>query len=243
MSLATPYTRYLKQGQKITLSPIHGTPGRTETLTAHLQGTGTDHVDLLLPYGGNESECYPFTGEMPITLTSEAFGMGLRLDCRFLDRRHKNIVRLRIGSDLQAFQRRAHPRIDLDVGVKYTRGRGILRTFLSQWEKNIGLLHGESPLVGLGDFPIRHVNLSAGGIRFDIKGTADPADLFLLLLDCGPPQPICVLAEAVWSKPTENPERSSCGMRFVSILDKDKARLEALIHDRQGRLDTQGDKR
>jgi len=229
------YLKYFKSGQKILLAtpPGDGAISRTETLTTYLQDLGKGHFDLLLPYGGHEEESYPFVADMPLTLTSEAYGLGLKLTCRFTSRRDKDVIRVQFGDDLQVFQRRGSPRVDLEAGLRYTKGRGTLRTFRDQWEKNIRILHGGGDLSKLGTFPRRSINLGNGGVRFDMKGPVEIADLCLVLIDYGQGPPICSLAEVVWTKQTESPERFSTGMRFVSLLDADLKRLENLIRERQ----------
>lgn len=229
------YLKYFKTGQKILLAapPGDGAISRTETLTTYLQEMGKGHFDLLLPYGGHEEESYPFATDMSLSLTSEAFGLGLKLSCHFSGRRDKDVIRVQLGDDLQVFQRRGSPRVDLQAGVRYTKGRGTLRTFRDQWEKNIRILHSGGDLSKLGTFPRRAINLGSGGVRFDVKAPVEVADLCLVLIDYGQAPPICSLAEVVWTKPTESPERFSTGMRFVSLLDADLKRLENLIREQQ----------
>lgn len=229
------YTKYFKSGQKILLTavPTEAIAGRTDSLTTYLQDSGKGYFDLLLPYGGQEEESYPFAAEMPFVISSEAYGLGLKLSCHYASRRDKDVIRVRIADDLQVFQRRGSPRIDIETGLRYTKGRGALRTFREQWEKNIRILHGSGDLSKLGAFPRRPINLSAGGVRFEIKGPVEVADICLVLIDYGQAPPICSLAEVVWVKGTESAERFSTGMRFVSLLDSDLKRLETLIQERQ----------
>ncbi len=229
------YLKYFKSGQKVLLAPPPGDGliSRTESLTTYLQELGKGYFDLLLPYGGQEEESYPFATDMPFTLTSEAFGLGLKLSGRFAGHRNKDAIRVQIGDDLQVFQRRGSPRVNLQAGLRYTKGRGTLRTFRDQWEKNIRILHGGGDLSKLGVFPRRAINLGSGGVRFEMKGPVEVADLCLVLIDYGQAPPICSLAEVAWTKQTESPERISTGMRFVSLLDTDLKRLETLIRDQQ----------
>lgn len=231
------YMKYFKSGQKILLTATssESLPSRTDSLTAYLQDSGKGSFDLLLPYGGREEESYPFVEEMPFTLTSEAYGLGLKLSCRYAARQDKDVIRVHIDDNLQVFQRRGFPRIDIETGLRYTKGRGALRTFREQWEKNIRILHGTGDLSKLGTFPRRSINLSSGGLRFGIKGPVEVADICLVLIDYGQAPPICSLTEVVWVKETESAERFNTGMRFVSLLDSDLKRLETLIKERQKR--------
>jgi c-di-GMP-binding flagellar brake protein YcgR len=229
------YTKYFKTGQKILLTLKATAPpsGRIISLTTFFQDAGKDYFDLTLPYGGKEEESYPFFPDMPFILHSEAFGIGLRLSCHFADRLKKDTIRVTIADDLQVFQRRGDIRVDVQAGLRYTKGRGTLRTFHEQWEKNVQILQHSKDLSKLGTFPKRLLNLSTGGMRFDIKGTVEIADICLVFLDIGTPPPICALAEVVWVQETESKGRFSSGMRFVSLLDSDRNRLELYVNEEQ----------
>jgi hypothetical protein len=229
------YSKYFKSGQKIllTLSTPEPVPGRTHSLTSYFQDAGPDYFDLTLPYGGGEEESFPFTVNMPFVIHSEAFGLGLRLNARFLKHLSKQTIRVTVAENLQVFQRRASPRIDFKAGLRYTKGRGTLRTFHEQWEKNVQILQNSKDLSKLGAFPRRPINLSSGGIRFDIKGPVEITDICLVLIDLGTPPPVCVLAEVIWVQPTESEERNTAGMRFLSLLDSDFKRLESFVRDHQ----------
>jgi c-di-GMP-binding flagellar brake protein YcgR len=168
---------------------------------------------------------------MPFVLHSETYGLGLRLSARFLERRSKEAIRVTVAADLQVFQRRATPRIDIKAGLRYTKGRGTLRTFHEQWEKNVKILQNSKDITKLGAFPRRPVNISTGGIRFDIKGPVEITDICLVLVDLGTAPPICTLAEVVWVNQPENEERCTAGMRFLSLLDSDRKRLELFVRD------------
>lgn len=232
------YTKYFKTGQKVllTLKTPPSSSGRTVSLTAFFQDAGNDYFDLTLPYGGKEEESYPFIPDMPFVLHSETYGLGLKLSCSFSGRQGKETIRMVIADDLQVFQRRNDIRLDVQAGLRYTKGRGTLRTFHEQWEKNVQILQNSKDLSRLGTFPKRPLNLSAGGMRFDIKGPVDVADICLVFLDIGTPPPICALAEVVWVQGTESEDRFSAGMRFVSLLDNDRKRLDIFVKEEERRL-------
>jgi len=227
------YTKYFKAGQKILLDVNGSDPATTKThsLTAYFQEEGANYFDLTLPYGGNEEESFPFTADMPFIINSEIFGLGLKLSANFDSRLNKETIRVRVADNLQVFQRRIDPRIDLTAGLRYTKGRGTLRTFHEQWQKNIQILQNSKDLSKLGTFPRRPINLSAGGLRFDIKGPVEVADICLVLIDLGTPPPICTLAEVIWVQPTESEERFTAGMRYLSLLESDRKRLEVFVKD------------
>ncbi len=227
------YAKYFKSGQKllVTLTSAGPDSSRTDTLTAYLEDFGPDYFNLTFPYGGGEAESFPFTPDMPLVIQSEAFGLGLRLSARFAAHLKKQTIRVTIGEDLQIFQRRANPRVNIQAGLRYTKGRNALRTFHQQWEKNVKILQSSQDISKLGAFPLRPINLSAGGIRFDIKGAVEITDICLVLLDLGTPPPICALAEVVWVDQTESADRNTAGMRFLSLLDSDRKRLEMFVRN------------
>jgi hypothetical protein len=223
------YAKYFKLGQKI-LVRVMDPPGRYEAFSAILQGSGPGWFDLTLTSQPRAEESYPFAAGMPLELMSDHLGLGLRLTCRFQQQVVDNRIRVEVVSDLQVFQRRLHRRLELNVGLRYTKGRGTLRSFRKQWEKNLQILDNTRDFSTLPPFPRTRVNLSAGGIRFEVTPPIEPTDLCLLLLQLEPlSRPICALSEVVWLNEPEGDLRRIAGMQFICILDADKKRIEALI--------------
>lgn len=223
------YARYFKPGQKILLR-VTEPPGRFEALTAIFHDSGSGYFELTLTSQAREEENYPFTAGMPLELMSDHLGLGLRLSGRFQEQLAGNRIRVELISDLQVFQRRLHRRLDTQVGLRYTKGRGTLRSFREQWEKNLQILEKTADFSKLPPFPRTRVNLSAGGLRFDVTPPVEVADLCLILLQLEPAgRPICALAEIVWLSEPEEGRRRIAGMQFIGILDADQKRIEALI--------------
>lgn len=223
------YARYFKPGQRILLRILEP-PGRFEALTATFQNSGSGWFDLNLHSQARAEENYPFTPGMPLELMSDHLGLGLRLTGRFHERPSENRIRVEIVSDLQVFQRRLHRRLDTHVGLRYTKGRGTLRSFREQWEKNLQILEASDDFSRLPPFPRTRVNLSAGGLRFEVVPPVEVADNCLILLQIEPgSRPICALTEVVWLEEPVGEGRSIAGMQFIGILEADKKRLEALI--------------
>ena len=227
-----PYFKYFKSGQKIYLRALSPPlePGRFEALTVYFQDGQKSFFNLTLPYRAEAGETYPFTPGMPFELLSEAFGLGLRLTCTFAGQQGPNLIRVAIEEDLQIFQRRDRPRLDLAVGLRYTKGRGTLRSFRQQWEKNLDILAKTTDPAKLPPFPRVPVNLSSGGIRLRIRPPIEIADLCLLLLQLQPGEsPLCTLAEVVWTAEKEEKGRFTAGMRFLSILEADQKRIDTFL--------------
>ncbi|ORJ62416.1 hypothetical protein B5V00_03790 [Geothermobacter hydrogeniphilus] len=226
-----PYRKYFKTDQRLLLRPISGEQNtdRVETLTAFIVHARGDSCDLRLPYENRPGEEFPFTAGMEVELSGEALGLGVRITGRFERYLDPGQLRISIDPTLEVFQRRNHPRRDVRVGLRYTRGHGTLRTFRRQWEKNIRILAGRTDLKKLGGFPRCQVNLSQGGLRFTIRPPVEVADLCMILLELEPQSPpVCALAEVVWiSDPGEEPNQHGLdvGMQFIDILKSDQKRI------------------
>lgn len=223
------YARYFKTGQKILVRVIEAV-GRFEALNATLRECTEGCFDLLLTSRTSKEESYPFTDGMPLELMSDRFGLGLRLIGRLQRHLDDNVIRVEIVSDLQVFQRRQQRRLDIHVGLRYTKGHGTLRSFRQQWEKNLHILDQTQDFRKLPAFPQTRVNLSSSGIRFEVAPPIEVGDLCLILLQLDPAsRPICALTEVIWLHELDGDRRCRVGMQFTCILDTDKQRVEALI--------------
>ena len=227
-----PYTKYLKSGQKILLRALAPPTAveRFEALTGYLQGQGPDYLDLLLPYQIKEGEGYPFSPEVTFEILADAMGLGIRLTGRFESAQDANQVRIKHNRDLQLIRRRSYRRRQANIGLLYTKGRGTLRSFREQWEKNVQILNSDRARAKLPEFPRTRVNLSGGGICFGVKLPATVADLCLLLLELpdGKP-PVCALGEIIWLAEKAAGDRCQAGLQFLQILETDRKRIDQFI--------------
>lgn len=226
------YSKYFKAGQRILLRPLGPTEAeeRTESLTVYFRDFSKGLFELELPYRTQQDEDYPFDAAIPLELLSDAFGVGVRTTASFRGSPRPQIIQVEPTAELTIFQRRIKPRADLSVGLRFTRGLGKLRSFREQWRKNVQILAASTDLSRLGTSPRCAVNLSGSGIRFELKGPIDQAELFLLLLELAPGEsPICALAEVVWQAPVGDAGLVCAGMRFVNIQEKDQKRIERLV--------------
>lgn len=226
------HQRYFRPGQKVLIRPSGkaGHEGHTHLLSSYLQGGGEDYFDLALPYGSESASQYPFYPQMPMELSSDTLGLGARVNGRFRESISGNCIRVDIHHDLQMFQRRAKPRVDCRLGIRFTRGRGTLQKMRETWEKNVNLLRGDNATPKLTGFNECKINLSSGGIRFAIRPPAEPADLCLLLINLDDDQPpICALAEIIWSIPDQQGTVLLTGMQFIDILEQDQQRIDRFV--------------
>ncbi len=225
--------KYFKPGQKILLRPLlpEDQADRNECLTVYFRDFSQGTLELELAYRLQQGEEYPFAEDVPLELLSDAFGVGIRATGIYRGSPTPHLIRVEPTSELTMFQRRVKPRAELQIGLRYSRGLGKLRTFREQWRRNVQILAEGKDFSRLGPAPRCLVNLSASGIRFLVKGPVEPAELFLLLLEPeAGGQPICVLAEVVWTAPGPGSQVAT-GMRFLNILDQDQKRIEHLVKE------------
>lgn len=222
------HQRYFKPGQKVLLRPNETTTpnGYAGLLSGYIHSGGHDFFDLTLPYGPDSAIQYPFHTDMNFEISSESLGLGARVSGTFDKILSGDRIRMHILPDLQMFQRRAKPRIDCRIGLRFTRGRGSLKAMRQTWEKNVEILNSSKQLPALKGFRDCNVNLSCGGIRFALKPPAEPADLCLLLLDLqDEAAPICALSEIIWTLPDRDGQALLAGMQFLNLLENDRKRL------------------
>lgn len=225
------YAKYFKTGQKIQLRVLDPTGGFREVLTVMFHDHGHGTIDLVLPYKSQEGEEYPFLPDMPLELSADALGMGIRMNVAFQGyTARKDVIRVVVTGELQIFQRRTQRRIDTVAGLRFSRGQGTLRTFREQWRKNVEILQKTDPAT-LPAFPEAQINLSNGGLRLTIKPPLDKADLFLVLLQLRKGEvPVCALAEVAWMGSANLPEgRLSAGMQFIGIVESDRKRIDDYV--------------
>lgn len=222
-----PLNKYFKTEQKLILKPQPTDTGQNLVqLTTYLVDVRANNCDLRLPYGKSIDEQFPFEDGMSVELMGDALGMGIKVTGTFERYLDSNTIRIQLTPDLEMFQRRLHPRQDLTLGLRYTKGRGTLRSYRNQWQKNVELLERSVDLSKLGNFPRNQVNLSLTGIRFPVKPPVAESDLCLLLieLDADTP-PVCTLAEVVWVGEQEGSNTLVAGMQFINIRKSDQQRI------------------
>ncbi len=225
-------SKYFKPGQKLQIHPLStGETGeRHESLTAYLNFCGADYLDLALPYQTPSGEEYPFHTEMKLEIKSQAFGLGIKGWGHFAGFRGSDLIRVQCQPQLQIFQQRVLPRVDIPVGLRYAKGKGNLRSLRQKWEKNLTVLERAPDSERITEFPYCPVNLSAGGIRFNFRDQAEVADLCLLLMELEPRvAPVCALAEVVWMRPAQEPGWKTAGLQFIHIRKDDQHRIKTFV--------------
>lgn len=220
------YRKYFKPDQKLLVTLSEDGREHHETLTMYfVEGSGK-HMKLRLPYKLKRGEEHQFHDGEEFDLATESLGLGIRQRARYESYLNESLLQVAPVGNLQVFQRRLHPRVNVKIGIKFVRGTGNLRSFQEQWKKNVKVLEAGTNIASLQNLPVYSANLSAGGLRIPIKGPVDHADLFLILINIedGKP-PVCVLAEAAWTAEPDPKGFVATGLQFLNITDADKSRL------------------
>ena len=225
------YNKYFRPEQKVQLRLATPLVASTETLTLYFAEQGAGYFDLVFPYKSRNGEEFPLTPGMEMELTTESMGVGVKLTVEFLNYvRGREMIRVKGIGELKAFQRRTQPRIEIQCGVRFTRGQGALRSLREHWLKNIELINQINP-EDLPPFTQSHLNLSSSGFRLAIKPPVECADLFLVLVQLTPgAKPLCLLCETVWTGSVRDEEgRIPCGMHFIGMTDADRKKVEEQV--------------
>jgi len=227
-----PLKKYFKEEQKIFLRTLNddSVGRRVDALTCFLKSQGKGYIDLSIPYGTNPDESYPFNTEKKVEILSDSMGVGIRLTGRFEKYLKNDIIRLQHNSDIQLIHRRVEDRRTEVLELGYTKGKGKLRSFRQQWEKNVQILENITDNSKLPKFPKVKVDISMTGVGFKIKAPISVSDLCLLFinLDDGRP-PICTMTEVVWCSDQDTDGRCLAGFQYLNILESDCKRISRFV--------------
>lgn len=229
------FQRYMKQGQNLLLR-VQGESSqnpRTELITVSVLSVDGNRALVMVPRTVTSIEHYPFVKGKRFEITTEALGMGARVTGTYEKAINNNSFELQLEPDLQLFQRQLNPRLNCELGIRFSRAAKTLNNMRDIWQRNLDLLYSkDAPLIFDGFKPCR-TNISAGGIRFVIKPPANQGELCLILinLDDGKP-PVCAIAEIIWCCTLKNTAVNT-GMRFTNILSEDQSRISDFIKKQQ----------
>ncbi len=227
-----PLKKYFQEEQKILLRALDGAEQgkKVDALTGYLKNQGTGYLDLSIPYGASRDEGYPFDPAKKFEILSDAMGVGIRLTGHFEKHLQNDVVRIKHNSDLKLIHRRVEERRNAVLEVGYTKGKGKLRSFRQQWQKNIKILENIKDPSKLPKFPRVDVNISMTGVGFKIKTPVEVADLCLLFINLGDGlPPVCTMTEVVWRSEEESGGRCMAGFQFLNILETDMKRIRKFV--------------
>lgn len=228
------FNKHFSSGQKVLIHLTNSDRGddRLENLSAVCQTVENGILTLNLPY---EMNATTFSANTRISIISESLGLGLKAETTYLCQQTNTSIKLRFDGNLHFFQRRPTARLNLPIGIRYSRITGSLDRVRQQWQQHIHKLTNTAPEL-MPQLPTGMVNLSSGGIRLGFSNAIDKAQLCLLLLQVAPnTPPICTMAEVVWTHTKEEKTSCTAGLQFMAIMAEDQKRLEKFI--RTMRLD------
>ena len=222
------FNKHFKPGQKLLIhltNPDHG-DDRLENISASCQTVENGILTLSLPY---EIDASSFSSNAKMTIVSESLGLGLKAQTYFVGKKTNTSIQLRFEGDLRFFQRRPTTRLNLPIGIRYSRINGSLALVRQQWQQHIHRLTNTPPDV-IPQLPCGMVNLSSGGVRLRFRNTIEKTQLCLLLLQVEPGiSPICTMAEVVWTQEKGKDRSCTAGLQFMAIMAEDQKRLEKFI--------------
>jgi len=225
------YQRYFRPEQQLLLRVTNdiNQDNRTELMSVTVITCEESTLSVSSHYGEEAVDHYPFREGLPLEITTEALGMGIRTSGCYSGQISGNSFTITLDSDMQMFQRRISRRLNCRLGIRFSRAAKTLQTMRNIWERNLEVLHSpEAPLIYEG-FKTSALNISSGGLRLSIKPPANQGELCLVLinLEDGKP-PVCAISEVVWVC-IQDDATVTAGMRFISILSDDQKRIEAFI--------------
>lgn len=226
------YDRYFSRGQKVYLINISLVRDETvyESLSATVVSSNEHSIIIRAPYRLFSGESAPLEPGMQFKLSTESFGVGVQLRTELTATPEPETLELKPLGEMEIYQRRQVARIDITLPFLYVLQKSSLAAFKREWRRVVNDLHKPSPpRLKLQETPL---NISAGGIRFDISAAPTPLAMVVIdLQDAAPP--ICAVAELVWQKTRAEDGVQVCGHRFLEILKEDQLRLAALV-EKQG---------
>ena len=168
----------------------------------------------------------PFEPGLMLKLTTEAFGMGVQLSAELLSTPAAETITLRPIGELESYQRRCAPRADASIPFLNVPQKSSLQAFQREWRRVITDLH--KPLPPHLKMHNTSVNISAGGISFEMPGTPTPLSIMVIDLQ-DQLSPVCAVSELIWQRHNEDRTSIKSGHRFVEILKEDQERISLFV--------------
>ncbi len=221
------YDRYFSRGQKVYLINISQTRDESiyESFSATIVSSSENCITLKAPYRlfSNESSLTP---GMQFKLSTESFGVGVQLRAELTATPAEETLEVKPLGGMEIYQRRQMPRVDVNLPFLHVLQKSSLAAFKREWHRVVADLHQPAPpRLKLSETSL---NLSVGGIRFDLATAPTPLAMVVIDLQDGAP-PICAVVELVWQKTRQEDGMLACGHRFLEILKEDQIRLSAFI--------------
>lgn len=222
------YDRYFNRAQKVYLINISQARDESvyESLSATVVHCNDSGITIRAPYRLFSGESPPLEAGMQFKISTESFGVGVQLRTELIGSPAAETLELRPIGEMEIYQRRQLTRIDVTLPFLHVLQKSSLAAFKREWRRVVNDLRQPSPpRIRLQETAL---NLSTGGIRFDLATQPTPLAMVVTDLQDGLP-PICAVAELVWQKTRQEDGMLICGHRFVEILKEDQVRLASLV--------------
>lgn len=222
------YDKYFGRGQKVFL--INISDGRDQevytSFTGQVLSCLDDRLTLKTPYRLFSGDSAAFRHGMAFKLTTESLGMGIQLRAELLEPPTPDSIVLKPLGDLSVYQRRQSPRADTTLPLLYVSQKSSLEAFRKEWRRiSDDLRRPSPPRLKMQE---TEMNISVGGIRFDMGQAPTSLSLVVVDLQDGSP-PVNAVAELIWQKRSQDNEKFLCGHRFIDILKEDQQRISQFI--------------
>ena len=226
------YDRYFSHGQQVYLINISQTRDESvyQSLSATVISSKDHHITVKTPYRLFSNNSAPFELGMQFKLSTESFGVGVQLRTELTATPAQEILELTPIGEMEIYQRRKMPRADVTLPFLHVQQKSSLAAFKREWRRVVNDLHQPTPpQLKLQETAL---NISAGGIRFDLGSAPTPLAMVVVDLQDGA-APVCAVTELIWQKIRQEDGLFICGHRFLEILKEDQARL-ALFSEKHG---------
>ncbi|CAH2030936.1 PilZ domain-containing protein [Trichlorobacter ammonificans] len=222
------YDKYFGRGQKVFLINISDERDQEvyNSFTGQVLSCLDDRLTLKTPYRLFSGDTTAFRHGMQFKLTTESLGMGIQLRAELQEPPTPDSIVLKPVGDLSVYQRRQSPRADTTLPLLHVSQKSSLEAFRKEWRRiSADLRQPNPPRLKMLE---TELNISVGGIRFDM--TQEPTSLSLVVVDLqdGNP-PVNAVAELIWQKRSQDNEKFQCGHRFIDILKEDQQRISQFI--------------
>jgi c-di-GMP-binding flagellar brake protein YcgR len=222
------YDRYFSRGQKVYLINISQTRDESvyESLSATVVSCNDSSITIKAPYRLFSGDATPLETGMQFKLSTESFGVGVQLRAELVAAPAAEILELQPIGQMEIYQRRQMPRVDVSLPFLHVLQKSSLSAFKREWRRVVtDLRQPTPPRLKLQE---TKVNISAGGIRFELNTPPTPLAIVVFDLQDGA-APVCAVAELAWHKTRQEDGVEVCGHRFLEILKEDQARLASFV--------------
>lgn len=233
----TDYSRYFSIKQKAYLINMSEERDREQydSLSGFIVNRRGNVIELQIPYMTDQGAPDASSGTATYKLTTESLGVGLQMIADLVNITEGNIFHLQLRGNLEIYQRRQTPRIELSLKLYNLHQDYSLTAYRKEFKRATDYVKSQGGLphnIILKEVP---VNLSVGGIRltYDADVLTYPLSLFFIDVDDNL-APVCAVAELVWNRLEDS--KRSCGYRFIHILKNDQERINRFVMGAQKKM-------